>query len=261
MTRPASRFFFVAFMVAALVLASRAAVPQSEDLESAARYRDGLTAFEAGDYDGAYVFWKPLAENGYAVAQYSLAKLYERGGGAILKNPVQAALWYRQAAAQGVAAAQNNLAIMYAKGDGVPKNPERAVELWRQAAELGHPMAKYNLALGYFNGDGVAVDREVSVTWFLGAARAGVGDAQYALGQLYRQGVGVEPDEAEALYWYEQAAGQGHRVAADEAAKLRDRGVVASLPPGDRGVLLAQQEPGEPAAIPLDSPDAPSRDA
>ena len=88
MTRPASRFFFVAFMVAALVLASRAAVPQSEDLESAARYRDGLTAFEAGDYDGAYVFWKPLAENGYAVAQYSLAKLYERGGGAILKNPV-----------------------------------------------------------------------------------------------------------------------------------------------------------------------------
>ena len=253
MIRPGSRLLVV-LMSAAVLLTSGAAFSQSEDPDQAARYRDGLSAFEAGDYDGAYVSWKPLAENGYAVAQYSLAKLYERGGGAILKNSMQAALWYRQAAAQGVAAAQNNLAIMYAKGDGVPKTPERAIELWREAAELGHPMAQYNLGLGYFNGDGVAVDQEAAVDWFLGAARAGVRDAQYALGQLYRQGVGVEPAEAEALYWYEQAAAQGHGEAGQEAAKLRERGVVASPHEDDRGVLLAQQEPAADAE-PMASPE------
>ena len=223
----------------------------------AADYRAGLEAFEAGDFDLAYVLWKPLAENGYAVAQYSLAKLFERGGGAILKNPVEAALWYRQAAAQGVVAAQNNLAIMYAKGEGVPQLPAHAVSLWRKAAEGGHPMAQYNLALSYFNGNGIEVDRAAAAAWFLGASRAGVSDAQYALGQIYRQGLGVEQDQAQALYWYQQAAGQGHKTAKDEAASLSDRGVEARLPAGEGGVLLAlrgDEGKGAPAAEPL-TPD------
>lgn len=218
---------------------SRADTPSLDPAERAEDYRAGLEAFESGDFDKAYVLWKPLAENGYAVAQYSLAKLFERGGGAILKNPVQAALWYRQAAAKGVVAAQNNLAIMYAKGEGVPLLPAHAVSLWRKAAEGGHPMAQYNLALSYFNGKGIEVDRTAAATWFLSAGRAGVLEAQYALGQIYRQGLGVEEDQEQALYWYQQAGGQGHRAARDEANRLSDSGVLAQLPTGEGGVLLA----------------------
>ena len=231
--------------------------PLSEPADRAADYRAGLEAFESGDFDLAYVLWKPLAENGYAVAQYSLAKLFERGGGAILKNPVEAALWYRQAAAQGVVAAQNNLAIMYAKGEGVPQLPAHAVSLWRKAAEGGHPMAQYNLALSYFNGNGIEVDRAAAATWFLGAGRAGVSDAQYALGQIYRQGLGVERDDEQALYWYQQAAGQGHQAAKAEATSLSDSGVSARLPSGEGGVLLALRG-GEGKEAP--APDALSAD-
>ena len=151
-------------------------------------YKDGLTAYEAARFDRAYVLWKPLAENGYAPAQFSLGKLFDEGGGSIRANPFMAALWYRQAAAQDVPAAQNNLAIMYAKGRGVPFNEGRAVELWEQAAENGHAAAKFNLALSYFNGDGVPADQNVAVTWFHHAAADGVADAQFALGQLSRQG-------------------------------------------------------------------------
>ena len=173
-------------------------------------YKDGLEAYESERFDRAYVLWKPLAENGYAPAQYSLGKLFDEGGGSIRANPFMAALWYRQAAAQDVAAAQNNLAIMYAKGRGVPLNESRAVALWEQAAANGHAVAKFNLALSYFNGDGVDADRQGAVAWFRKAADDGVADAQFALGQLYRQGVGVPRDPGLARGWYEKAARQGH---------------------------------------------------
>ena len=152
-------------------------------------YKDGLTAYEAARFDRAYVLWKPLAENGYAPAQFSLGKLFDEGGGPIRANPFMAALWYRQAAAQDVPSAQNNLAIMYAKGRGVPLDEGRAVELWEQAAANGHVAAKFNLALSYFNGDGVPADRNVAVTWFHHAAADGVADAQFAWSREEAAGV------------------------------------------------------------------------
>ncbi len=198
-------------------------------------YKDGLTAYEAARFDRAYVLWKPLAENGYAPAQFSLGKLFDEGGGPIRANPFMAALWYRQAAAQDVPSAQNNLASMYAKGRRVPLDEVRAVELWEQAAANGHVAAKFNLALSYFNGDGVPADRNVAVTWFHHAAADGVADAQFALGQLYRQGVGVSQDLGLARGWYEKAAAQGHAQARSEFDRLdgvepRFEEVPASLP-------------------------------
>ena len=199
--------------------------------DNAAHYKNGIAAFEAGDFEQAYVVWKPLAENGYAVAQYSLGKLFDRGGDPIEQNPFMAALWYRQAAAQGVAAARNNLAIMYAQGRGVPANAGRAVELWHQAALQDHPMAQFNLGLSYFNGDGVAADPEVAVQWFIKAAESGVVGAQYAMGQILRQGAGVPADPSSALAWYDRAAEQGYEPAQQAAAELRQ---TLGLPPAQQ---------------------------
>lgn len=226
--------------------------------EKSQLYSEGLAAYEAGDIDRAYVIWKPLAENGYAVAQYSLGKLLDTGGGSIERNPYVASLWYREAAAQGVAAAQNNLGIMYARGRGVPPNSERAVELWLEAARQGHPMAQFNLGLSYFNGSGVEPDAGEAINWFRRAADGGIADAQFALGQIYREGAGVPSDPHAALAWYDQAARQGHQVAANEAGRLRTAlGLKAQepTPPAPTGV-----EP-EPARRPgetdvADAPDA-----
>ena len=38
------------------------------------------------------------------------------------ENDVEAVKWYRKAAEQGNARAQNNLGLMYATGEGVPEN-------------------------------------------------------------------------------------------------------------------------------------------
>ena len=88
-------------------------------------YEEGLKAFEAEKYDQAYRIWQPLADAGDPIAQYSLGKLFERGGGSIRQDFGQAARWYRSAAAQGVAAAQNNLALMHAQGRGTPRDVDQ----------------------------------------------------------------------------------------------------------------------------------------
>ena len=45
---------------------------------------------------------------------------------------------YRQAAAQGYAAAQSNLGSLYAEGRGVARDEAEAVRLYRQAAAQGY---------------------------------------------------------------------------------------------------------------------------
>jgi TPR repeat protein len=54
---------------------------------------------------------------------------------------VQAVHWYRQAAVQGDADAQLNLAVRYAQGEGVEKDAVQAVHWRRQAAMQGHAAA------------------------------------------------------------------------------------------------------------------------
>ena len=44
-------------------------------------YNDGLLASEAGDYDTAVSKWQPLAAEGNAAAQFNLALMYHRGLG------------------------------------------------------------------------------------------------------------------------------------------------------------------------------------
>ena len=46
----------------------------------------------------------------------------------------EAVKWYRKAAEQGVATAQYNLGVMYAKGEGVPEDYVLAYAWWNLAA-------------------------------------------------------------------------------------------------------------------------------
>ena len=53
------------------------------------------------------------------------------------KDEAEAVKWYRMAAEQGQANAQDNLGFAYAKGLGVPKDEAKAVKWCRMAAEQG----------------------------------------------------------------------------------------------------------------------------
>ena len=74
--------------------------------------------------------------------------------------------WYRLAADQGDAGAQNNLGWMYANGEGVPEDDAEAAGWYRLAAGQGHAGAQDILGLMYADGEGVLQDNVTAHMWF-----------------------------------------------------------------------------------------------
>ena len=74
-----------------------------------------------------------------------------RGGG-VPQDDTQALYWYRQAAEQGDAMAQNHLGSIYTKGLGVPQDYTQALYWYRRAAEQGQAVAQASLGFRYHRG-------------------------------------------------------------------------------------------------------------
>jgi len=141
-------------------------------LPASAGLNEGVAALDRGDYGTAYLEFKPLAEQGDAIAQLNLGFMYEKGWG-VPKNYREAAHWYRKAALQGDAMAQFNLGFMYEKGWGVPKNYREAFRWYRKAADTGHAKAQGNLGVMYASARGVPKDNVQAYMWMSLAAVAG----------------------------------------------------------------------------------------
>ncbi|ENX1617529.1 tetratricopeptide repeat protein [Neisseria gonorrhoeae] len=78
-----------------------------------------------------------------------------------------------QAAAQGNAAAQFNLGVMYENGQGVRQDYVQAVQWYRKASEQGDAQAQYNLGLMYYDGRGVRQDLALAQQWLGKACQNG----------------------------------------------------------------------------------------
>ncbi|MCZ6772120.1 MAG: sel1 repeat family protein [Proteobacteria bacterium] len=74
-------------------------------------YDEGLAAAKRGDYATALREWRPLAEQGYAMAQFNLGVMYAKGHG-VTTDYVQAHMWFNLAAAQGDKKAVKGLNII-----------------------------------------------------------------------------------------------------------------------------------------------------
>ncbi len=118
--------------------------------------------------DPAFQELKARAEKGDPEAQVALGLKY-----AEREDYAEAVKWYRKAADQGNAEAQNNLAVMYANGQGVPQDYAEAVKWFRKAAGQGFPRAQHDLAVMYANGQGVPQDYAEAYKWFNLAASQG----------------------------------------------------------------------------------------
>ncbi len=75
------------------------------------------------DYGATLEWYRLAAEQGHVGAQFAIGLLYHdgAGGGAIARDPVQAATWLTSAAEGGNAMAQHLLGRMYRLGSGVPR--------------------------------------------------------------------------------------------------------------------------------------------
>jgi uncharacterized protein len=90
----------------ALVLSILCAAPVCAGME------EGHAAHGRGDYETTLKEWRPLAEQGYAQAQYNVGVMYESGQG-VARDYREALRWYRLAAVQGHARAQISLGFGY----------------------------------------------------------------------------------------------------------------------------------------------------
>jgi len=141
------------------------------------------------------------------------------------------------------------LALMYLRGDGVPRDEERGMKLLQQAAAGGHSPAEYLLGQRYLYGLGVPKDRNLALSNLRAAsadgdyrarvlleiidkgsrgekkdhdsviaavkrkAQAKDPDAQYTLGFMHLIGDGVQKNAAEEIRLYRAASGRNARAA------------------------------------------------
>lgn len=102
---------------------------------AADEFAEGLSAYNAADYETAFDLWYPLADENDAKAQAAVAFLYLKGLG-VRQDDARAAAWYRRAAEQGQPEAQFFLGTLYHLGRGVPQD-DRLAHVWCEVALAG----------------------------------------------------------------------------------------------------------------------------
>ncbi len=156
-------------------------------LSADGQFQQGQSSERAKDYAQALSWYRKAADQGYAPAQDSIGDLYYYGRG-VKQDYAQAAAWFRKAADQGYAPAQNSIGVLYYSGLGVEKDYGEASTWFQKAADQGDAKAQYNIGLAYYHGRGVRKDYATATAWFRKAADQGDADAQKALGELYTTG-------------------------------------------------------------------------
>jgi len=159
-----------------------------------------------------------------ANAEMQLAILYAKGEG-VTQDYTIAANLFRAAADQGMTRAQYDLGVLYERGRGVPVDLTQAANWYLKAAEGKYPLAEYNLAVCYTKGQGIRQDVSEAALWYRRAAGQGVVQAMINLAVMYEKGEGVPASAVDAYAWY-QAAGRR----ASQAAARRAEDLYATLP-------------------------------
>ena len=160
---------------------------------------------------------RQAAADGDAKAQFEVAAIFSEGR-AVEQDFGEAAVWYERSAAQGFVPAQYRLGNLYETGTGVEKDLNIAKLWYQRAAEADNRMAMHNLAALYAGGQLGEQAFETAAEWFGQAAARGMTDSQFNLGMLYARGLGVQQDFEQSYKWFALAAMGGDA----DSAKARD---------------------------------------
>jgi len=121
---------------------------------------------------------------------------YQRG------DYAAAVVEFRSAAAQDDMFALNVLGTMYAQGLGVERNYKLALDNFFKAQALGSPDASANLARMYATGIGIPQDNASALRYYRDAAHDGFRPAIMRLAEIYAAGeLGVTADATIAQGW------------------------------------------------------------
>jgi TPR repeat protein len=191
-------------------------------------FRSGTQALRVGEADKAVTSLQYAAENGHALAQWKLGRMYADGDG-VAHNDLRAFEYFRrivdshgdEAANQPQARFVANafVALGHYYRDGIPNSPvkpdlNRARDMFAYAASFfGDPDAQFHLGRLYLKGEGVQRDSKQAVRWLALAANKGQYEAQATLGQVLFQGENVPRQRPLGLMWLTLASdGSGDKV-------------------------------------------------
>jgi TPR repeat protein len=160
-----------------LLLMAMAALLLSIGTACAGPKEDGVAAYYRHDYATALRIFRPLAAQGNAAAQFSLGLMYANGQG-VAQDNAEAVKWYQLAAKQKHTQSQLNLGTMYLEGKGVAQDYAEAVKWYRFAADRGNAEANFFLGTMYAEGQGVAKDLVRAYMWLSLGAVSGDADAK-----------------------------------------------------------------------------------
>lgn len=187
----------------------------------AASLEKALEAYDFEEYENAFIWLKPWANDGEAEAQYRLGLLYENGYGVDV-NAKNALKWFRLAADQGHSKAKRRLRNLQKSATADVGNESVATQWYQDLADSGDSEAQYNLGFMHETGWSVPVDEVEAARWYEKAADKNISEAQFRLGLMYMVGAGVKQSEIQSERWIREAAKKKHKVAVVLRDKLLD---------------------------------------
>jgi TPR repeat protein/S1-C subfamily serine protease len=179
-----------------------------------------ITGAPKGDRDEAMWLLK-RAGQGDRAAQNNLAVKYATGDG-VPKRPLIALKWFRLAADQRLGVAEFNLALMYGGTQDIPKDDQSFAVWVRKSADDGYPLAEFFQGMLLVEGaPNLPKDEIAGLAWVRKAAEQNLAPAQLTLGFAYEYGKdGLSVDKIEEFRWVSKAAQQGVPMAEMQLAEM-----------------------------------------
>jgi TPR repeat protein len=160
----------------------------AHDENSQAQYNAGLIYANGlgvtADSEEASKWYEQSARQGYGLAQFNLAVLYDSKEDPKGEYATKAKYWYEQAVHSAVNEAYNNLGVLYLKGKGVEKSEEKALLLFEKGVALADSASLVNIALLYTWGTSTTHDKLKAKALFEKAIIKGQTKAKEYLEQL-----------------------------------------------------------------------------
>jgi TPR repeat protein len=150
---------------------------------------------------------------------------------------------------------QFGMGLKFASSAGAAQDYLQAAEWYRKAAAQSHPLAQFNLGTMYANGQGFARDEAESMIWFNRAAQLGDAGAQFNLGRNCQRASfrglpeAVLESKIEAYKWYRLAAAQGYQDSDTASATLVVNMTCAEVAAGNKRVAAFKIE--QPKPLPM----------
>lgn len=129
-------------------------------------YDKAVHVYGCADYPKAFNLFKPLAEQGDALAQFQVGMMIEQGQGAEV-DFASAYQWYMKAAEQGMADAYFALGQLYARGLAVAQDPVQAYAWFDLAVRDGHAVAGdwLNMQANKLANDQILAGQRIADAW------------------------------------------------------------------------------------------------